>query len=87
MLRRDRQRGLARCAWGGHHETRLLMDARIALVKVFSVTKAKEREGIGEQVTAWLAANPGLRVVKAVVTLTSDEKFHCFSIVLFCAAA
>jgi hypothetical protein len=64
-----------------------LNDARIALVKVFSVTKARERDGIGEQVTAWLAANPAVRVVKTVVALTSDEKFHCFSIVLFCAAA
>ena len=63
------------------------MEARITVVKVFSVTKAKEREGIGEQVTAWLAANPGVRVVKTVVALSSDERFHCFSIVLFCAAA
>lgn len=63
------------------------MEARINLVKVFSVTKAKEREVIGEHVTAWIAANPALRIVKTVVALTSDEKFHCFSIVLFCSAA
>ncbi|HXU07307.1 MAG TPA: hypothetical protein VN903_40425 [Polyangia bacterium] len=62
------------------------MDARINLVKVFSVTKVKEREAIGEQVTAWIAANPAVQIVKTVVTLSSDEKFHCFSIVLFCSA-
>jgi hypothetical protein len=63
------------------------MDASITLVKVFSVTKVKDREALGEQVTGWIAANPAVRVVKAVVELSSDEKFHCFSIVLFCTAA
>ena len=58
-----------------------MMDARINLVKVFSVTKVKDREAIGEQVTAWLAAHPAVRVLKTVVTLSSDQKFHCFSIV------
>lgn len=62
-----------------------LMDARLTLVKVFSVTKARDREAIGEHVTAWIAANPALRIVKTVVALSSDESFHCFSIVLFCS--
>jgi hypothetical protein len=62
-------------------------DARITLVKVFSVTKAREREAIGENVTAWISAHPEARIVKTVVALSSDERFHCFSIVLFCAAA
>jgi hypothetical protein len=61
------------------------MEAPINLVKVFSVTKAEDRRLIGEKVTAWIAANPDARVVKTVVALTSDMKFHCFSIVLFCA--
>jgi hypothetical protein len=61
------------------------MDARITRVKVFSVTKARDREVIGDQVTGWITANPEVRVVKTVVSLTSDAKFHCFSVVLFCA--
>ena len=61
-------------------------DAQYSLVKVFSVTKARQREEIGESVTAWIAANPALRVVNTVVALTSDAKFHCFSIILFCTA-
>ena len=65
---------------------RVVPDAPIHVVKVFSVTKARQREEIGESVTAWIAANPELRVVNTVVALTSDAKFHCFSIVLFCAA-
>jgi len=64
-----------------------LMDARINLVKVFSVATVTVREEIGEQVTAWLAAHPAVRVLKTVVTLSSDQKFHCFSIVLLCSSA
>jgi len=37
--------------------------------------------------TAWLAAHPAVRVLKTVVTLSSDQKFHCFSIVLLCSSA
>jgi len=62
-----------------------LMTAPINLVKVFSVTKAKERQSIGERVTDWIAANPGARIVKTVVSLSSDREFHCFSIILFCS--
>jgi hypothetical protein len=63
------------------------MDARINLVKVFTATKVKERESIGETVTSWIAANPGTRVLKTFVTLTSDDRFHCMSIVLVCTAS
>ena len=62
------------------------MDARVNLVKVFSATKHKDRESIGEQVTNWIAAHPTVRVVKTFVALTSDDRFHCFSIVLLCIA-
>jgi len=63
------------------------MDARVNLVKVFSVTKVKDREAIGEQVTGWIAAHPAVRILKTVVALSSDEKFHCFSIVLLCSSS
>jgi hypothetical protein len=64
-----------------------LMEARINLVKVFSVTNHKDRHAVGEKVTAWIAANPAVRIVKTVVALSSDQKFHCFSIVVFGSAA
>ena len=57
---------------------------KINQVKVFSATKARDREVLGEAVTAWLAANSDVRVLKTVVTLSSDSAFHCMSIVLFC---
>lgn len=52
-------------------------------VKVFSATKAKEREELGETVTRWLRSNAELEVVDRVVNLSSDDEFHCLSIVLF----
>ncbi len=52
-------------------------------VRVFSATKAKEREELGEGVTRWLRANPGVEVVDRVVTQSSDDEFHCLTIVLF----
>ncbi|MEL7367757.1 MAG: hypothetical protein AAFN74_02510 [Myxococcota bacterium] len=52
-------------------------------VKVFSATKAREREDLGETITKWLRENPGISVVDKVVTQSSDNEFHCVTIVLF----
>jgi hypothetical protein len=52
-------------------------------VKVFSATKAKEREELGETITRWLRANPELEIVDRVVSQSSDDEFHCLSVVLF----
>ena len=52
-------------------------------VKVFSATKAKEREELGDNVTRWLKANADLEVVDRTVTQSSDNEFHCLTIVLF----
>jgi hypothetical protein len=51
-------------------------------VKVFSATKAKEREELGEAVTRWLRSN-AVEVVDRVVTQSSDDEFHCLTIVVF----
>ena len=52
-------------------------------VKVFSATKAKEREELGDVLTRWLLANPSVEVVDRVVSQSSDNEFHCLTIVLF----
>ena len=52
-------------------------------VKVFSATKAKERDDLGEQVTRWLRANGDLEIVDRTITQSSDNEFHCLTIVLF----
>jgi hypothetical protein len=52
-------------------------------VKVFTATKARDREELGEAVTRWIAANPSHRIVDKVVTQSSDREFHCLSITVF----
>ena len=52
-------------------------------LKIFSATKAKEREELGEHVTRWLRSNADLEVVDRVVRQSSDNEFHCLTIVLF----
>jgi hypothetical protein len=52
-------------------------------VKVFSATKAKDREELGESVTRWIRSNGDLEIVDRVVTQSSDDEFHCLTIVVF----
>ena len=54
-------------------------------VKVFSATKARDREVLGELVTEWLRdpAQAGVEVVDKAVRLSSDSEFHCLSVTLF----
>ena len=52
-------------------------------VKVFSATKARERESLGERLTEWLDKNPSCKVVDTVVTQSSDQEFHCLTITVF----
>ena len=52
-------------------------------VKVFSATKAKDREELGENVTRWIKSNADLEIVDKVVTQSSDNEFHCYSLILF----
>lgn len=56
---------------------------QITMVKVFSATKSRERNRLGEDVTAWLAEHPGVQIIDKVVTQSSDSEFHCISITLF----
>ena len=52
-------------------------------VKVFSATKAKDREEIGEHVSRWIKSNQDLEIVDKVVAQSSDNEFHCYSLVIF----
>ncbi|MBI3073280.1 MAG: hypothetical protein HYY84_14295 [Deltaproteobacteria bacterium] len=56
---------------------------RVSGVRVFSATKAKEREELGDVVTRWIRQNPGFRIVEKVVTQSSDREFHCLTITIF----
>ena len=57
--------------------------ARLTGAKVFSATKANERNQLGNAVTEWLKAHPELEIVDKVVTQSSDREYHCLTITLF----
>ena len=53
-------------------------------VKVFSATKHKERDELGEVVTRWLRnKQDSIKVVDKIVTQSSDNEYHCVTITLF----
>jgi hypothetical protein len=52
-------------------------------IKVFSATKAREREGLGDRVTNWIDRHPEFEVVDKKVTQSSDAEFHCLTITVF----
>lgn len=52
-------------------------------VKVFSATKAKERENLGNDITRWIAQNPDIEITDKKLLQSSDNEFHCLTIVLF----
>lgn len=53
-------------------------------VKVFTATRAKEREALGEVMSAWLKRMAGtIEVVDTKVIQSSDQQFHCLTIVVF----
>lgn len=54
-------------------------------VRVFSATKARAREALGDTVTQWLRdpAQAGVEVVRHVVTQSSDNEFHMLAVTLF----
>jgi hypothetical protein len=80
VRQRYRRLGHALSGGCGVSEVRAM---RFTGVKVFSATKAKEREELGESITRWLQANSDLEIVDRVVSQSSDNEFHCLTIVLF----
>lgn len=59
------------------------MASQFNAVKVFSATKAREREELGDVINQWLAQNPDIEIVDKVVSQSSDNEFHCLSITFF----
>lgn len=52
-------------------------------VKVFSATKAKERDELSDVITRWLRDNPDVEIVDTRTLQSSDNEFHCLTIILF----
>ena len=58
------------------------MNNHITGAKVFSATKAREREQLGERVTDWLRREE-ITIIDKIVTQSSDSEFHCIAITIF----
>jgi hypothetical protein len=53
-------------------------------IKIFSATKQKERDELGETATRWLDAKKNeIEIVDRLVTQSSDSEYHCVTITLF----
>jgi hypothetical protein len=51
--------------------------------KVFSATKARDREELGSVVTQWVRGHAEFEIIDKIVTQSSDREFHCLTITLF----
>ncbi len=56
------------------------MKERSIGLKVFSATKAKDREYLGETITEWIRTHPQYEVFDKIVTQSSDSEFHCLAV-------
>ena len=52
-------------------------------VKVFSATKARDRQQLGERITGWLREHGEAQIVDTEVTQSSDREYHCLTVTLF----
>lgn len=51
-------------------------------VKVFSATKARERDSLGDVATDWIKKSKPV-IKDTIVRQSSDREFHCLSIIIF----
>jgi len=52
-------------------------------IAIFSATKFKEREELGETITRWIKDHSSYQIVDTVVRQSSDASFHCLTIAIF----
>jgi hypothetical protein len=52
-------------------------------IRVFSATLAQDRQQLGDRVTDWIAHNRDLAIRDVTIVQSSDEAFHCLTIVVF----
>lgn len=57
-------------------------DTRTLGLKVFSATKARERDLLGEKITDWIRVHPEYEMFDKIVTQSSDAEFHCLTIAI-----
>ncbi len=49
-------------------------------LRVFSATRARDREVLGEVITKWITDHPECELIDKIVLQSSDSEFHCLSI-------
>lgn len=53
-------------------------------VKIFSATKQKDRDEIGNNATRWIKENRDrIEIVDKTITQSSDNAYHCLTVALF----
>lgn len=50
---------------------------------IFSATKFRDRENLGNHVTDWIRKHPEKHIISTDVRQSSDSEFHCLSIVIW----
>lgn len=50
---------------------------------IFSATKHTDREQLGANVTAWRQKNPSKTIVEVRTMQSSDNEFHCVTVIIF----
>lgn len=58
------------------------MNGKLVGLRVFSATKARDRDQLGDAITTWIRSHPEYEVFDKVVLQSSDTEFQCLSIVL-----
>ena len=61
---------------------KLSVEMNLIGLKVFAATKARDRELLGETITAWIRSHTEFEVFDKIVTQSSDAEFHCLAITL-----
>lgn len=51
--------------------------------EVFSSTMHRDRDAMGQKITAWLESHPDLEIVARDALQSSDSQYHCVTIVLW----
>jgi hypothetical protein len=51
--------------------------------KVFSATKARERENLGAVITKCIREHEDVEIIDKIITQSSDREFHCLTLTVF----
>ena len=53
-------------------------------IQVFSATKQRDRDDLGNAATRWITENrERIEIVDKTITQSSDNEYHCLTITLF----